>query len=175
MNRNYNSYDKQEKTCGIFIFDKKLNLLLCHPTNAPKDFWSIPKGLANDGEKFLTAAIREVEEETGIDYGNYKEEYFINLTYQKYQKINKILIPFVIFGEEKYSNLECHSMVNPNTKEIDDFDWVPYEDAFDVMHDTQCYALEEIENKYILNKSWLNIYNNINKNKYGQVFSINNF
>lgn len=42
-------------------------ILLVHPTGAPEDAtWSIPKGHQEPGEPTLTAALREVEEETGI-------------------------------------------------------------------------------------------------------------
>lgn len=42
-------------------------ILLVHPTGAHYDeTWSIPKGHQDPGEPTLSAAVREVEEETGI-------------------------------------------------------------------------------------------------------------
>lgn len=157
----------QQKSCGIFIFNKKLELLLCHPTNHPKDFWSIPKGLSDGNESFLKAAFRGVLEETGIDYFNYKREYFKNLEYRKYNNGSKILIPFAIFDEPTYSELRCESMIS-GTKipEVDDYDWVYWEDAFDLLHETQFDSLEEIELKYIKGKTWLKEYKMIDKNMY---------
>lgn len=164
-NKDY--YPKQKKTCGIFIFNKEMELLLVHPTKKPDDFWSIPKGASEGNESFLKAAFREVLEETGIDYFNYKREYFKGLEYRKYDNGSKILIPFAIFDEPKYENLICHHMI-PGTKtpEIDDFEWVYYEDAFELIHETQYDALEEIEFKYLNGKTWLKEYRMIDKNYY---------
>ena len=53
-------------SAGIIIRYKD-SVLLCHPTNAPwKDSFSFPKGLVEDGEDLIDAAIRECFEETGI-------------------------------------------------------------------------------------------------------------
>ena len=38
--------------------------MLGHATNSPR--WDIPKGIAEAGESFVAAAVRELEEETGL-------------------------------------------------------------------------------------------------------------
>lgn len=55
------------------MFSRKngLKVFLIHPggpyfKNKDDDYWGIPKGLAEEGEDLLPAAIREFEEETGI-------------------------------------------------------------------------------------------------------------
>ncbi|MDP2692825.1 MAG: NUDIX hydrolase [bacterium] len=56
-----------QKGAGIAIILGK-KLLLCHPTNSSWDnTHSIPKGLIDEGESELQAAIRECKEEVGID------------------------------------------------------------------------------------------------------------
>jgi predicted NUDIX family NTP pyrophosphohydrolase len=63
-----------KKSAGLLIYRQKakiLEVLLVHPGGpfwAKKDegAWSIPKGELNDNEDPLTAAIREMKEETGI-------------------------------------------------------------------------------------------------------------
>jgi putative (di)nucleoside polyphosphate hydrolase len=39
-------------------------LVLGHATRSPR--WDIPKGLAEEGEPFVAAAVRELQEETGL-------------------------------------------------------------------------------------------------------------
>jgi predicted NUDIX family NTP pyrophosphohydrolase len=75
-------------SAGILLFRRRpagLQVLLVHPGGpfwAKKDAgsWSIPKGLANEGEDLLAAAKREFLEETGmavegefLDLGRHKQ------------------------------------------------------------------------------------------------------
>lgn len=63
-----------QHSAGILLFRRlhgKLEVLLVHPGGpfwARKDFgaWSIPKGLFNEKEDPLQAALRELQEETGL-------------------------------------------------------------------------------------------------------------
>jgi 8-oxo-dGTP pyrophosphatase MutT (NUDIX family) len=50
-------------SCGVIVTDGE-RILLGHATRSPR--WDIPKGLAEAGEAFATAAARELEEETGL-------------------------------------------------------------------------------------------------------------
>lgn len=55
-------------SAGI-LFEYKQKLLLVHPTGKPKTkSYSYPKGNAEPGETYVQTAVREVKEETGIDY-----------------------------------------------------------------------------------------------------------
>ena len=58
---------KKVIAAGVFLVREDGNILICHPTNHAPDFWSIPKGLVDDGEELLAAAIRETFEETNIN------------------------------------------------------------------------------------------------------------
>lgn len=53
----------QQISCGVIVTDGR-RLLLGHATRSPR--WDIPKGLAEAGETTLAAALRELEEETGL-------------------------------------------------------------------------------------------------------------
>jgi 8-oxo-dGTP pyrophosphatase MutT (NUDIX family) len=50
-------------SCGVIVTDGE-RLLLGHATNSPR--WDLPKGIAEPGESFAAAAVRELFEETGL-------------------------------------------------------------------------------------------------------------
>lgn len=50
-------------SCGVVVFADD-RLLLGHATRSPR--WDIPKGEAEPGEDFASAAARELTEETGL-------------------------------------------------------------------------------------------------------------
>ena len=63
-----------KRSAGLVVFivrDNKIKILLVHPggpffTKKDNGHWGIPKGLVENNENILDAAIREFEEETGI-------------------------------------------------------------------------------------------------------------
>jgi 8-oxo-dGTP pyrophosphatase MutT (NUDIX family) len=54
---------RRQTSCGVIVTDGKL-ILLGHATRSPR--WDIPKGIAEPGENFTDAAVRELHEETGL-------------------------------------------------------------------------------------------------------------
>ena len=51
---------------GIVVLNKKNQIFLAKRIDNPKNFWQMPQGGVDDGENFFNAALRELEEETGM-------------------------------------------------------------------------------------------------------------
>lgn len=79
---------------GVLItFNNKI--LLCHPTNASHiNTYSPPKGLINEGENLIDAAIRECFEETSIKLD---KSLIGDRVYVPYYKGNKIYKEVFLF------------------------------------------------------------------------------
>jgi ADP-ribose pyrophosphatase YjhB (NUDIX family) len=98
-----------------------------------RDKWDLPKGKVDKGETIKQAAIREVEEETGvkkIKLGN-----LITCTYHTYRLKNKLILKktywFIIYSDDKQK-------LKPQIEEdITDIKWV----------DDNCYD-EILQNTY---------------------------
>ena len=52
-------------SCGVIVRRQPGELLLCHATG--RNYWDIPKGVRDDGETTVAAALRELREEAGIE------------------------------------------------------------------------------------------------------------
>ena len=51
---------------GIVLLNKQNKVFVAKRIDNAKNFWQMPQGGVDDGEDFLTAAYRELEEETSI-------------------------------------------------------------------------------------------------------------
>lgn len=132
-----------ETTCGLFIISAN-KLLAVHATGASQTYWSIPKGLVDDADdSHLETAIRECQEETGLDI-DMKDGWFIDLGTTKYQKRNKVLHGYFFISRKDLTanTLTCRSMVTPkygkSFPEINDYRWIePTEKGIKILHETQ--------------------------------------
>ena len=51
---------------GIIVLNKKNKVFVAKRIDNPKNFWQMPQGGVDNGEDLLSAAYRELEEETSI-------------------------------------------------------------------------------------------------------------
>ena len=120
---------KREFSAGGIVFNDKGQVLLVM-AGSMKDretkHWKFPKGNINEGESSKDAAIREVEEETGIKakiiekIGDSKYVYPLNG-----EKIFKIVIYFLM----DYVS----GQARPQEGEIEEVRWVTPDEAFKLL------------------------------------------
>jgi putative (di)nucleoside polyphosphate hydrolase len=67
---------------GIVVLNKVNKVFVAKRIDNPKNFWQMPQGGVNDGENFLSAAYRELEEETSIKNVELIQEINGNITYE---------------------------------------------------------------------------------------------
>ncbi len=134
-------------TCGIFIISN-CHLLLVHATNAKANSWSIPKGIKSEFDvNDLDAALRETEEETGIDLIKHIKNIFeiVDLGSQIYKTGRKILHGYLVNIKNDITDIElkCESVFitkqNKEIPEIDKFKWIDLGnwDEFYKIHESQ--------------------------------------
>ena len=52
---------------GIVVLNKSNKIFVGKRIDNPKNFWQMPQGGIDPGEEYLSAALRELKEETGIE------------------------------------------------------------------------------------------------------------
>jgi len=132
-------------TCGIVLENTEGQILICHPTNAPKNSWSIPKGLNEDLEDFWETAKRELLEETSIDLNQFDytmEEIPRLFIYKNKRKCLKVF--WVKLNDNKIDQvkLKCKSFVDDDFPEVDKFMWTSPDEALKFLHQTQIEAIQ---------------------------------
>mgnify|MGYP001234821325 FL=1 len=141
-------------TAGIFLINRNKEVLIGHPTNHPKDFWSIPKGEFNHPCDPFIEALRELEEETNVAINpNVKHH---KLEPKTYKSNKKTLHSFIIFEDENDLNLskielKCNSFFERKGKMMPEFDqikWIKIKKAIDLVHASQKNQLMRIYSSF---------------------------
>ncbi len=90
MQLNYSTDKMEEKFkklplrdgVGIVVLNKENKVFVAKRIDNPKNFWQMPQGGVNDGEDYLAAAFRELEEETSIKKVELIKELDGTMTYE---------------------------------------------------------------------------------------------
>jgi bis(5'-nucleosidyl)-tetraphosphatase len=109
----------------VRFFGKEPKFLLLRAFN----YWDFPKGLLDPGEEPLAAAIREVEEETGLTRLDFRWGHDFKET-EPYGK-NKVARYYIAESKEG----EAHLPVSPELgkPEHDEFRWMSYAEAKELL------------------------------------------
>ena len=67
---------------GIVVLNKQNKVFVAKRIDNPKNFWQMPQGGVDKGEDFLTAAYRELEEETSMKNVELLQELEGTITYE---------------------------------------------------------------------------------------------
>ena len=138
---------------GIVVLNKDNKIFVAKRIDNPKNFWQMPQGGVDHGEDFLTAAYRELEEETNIKNVELIRELDGLLTYNlpdrllgiiwkgkyKGQKQKWFLMKFK--GEEKEINIKTK---NP---EFLDWKWIDIDQITEVVVDFKLHVYKELQEK----------------------------
>ena len=112
---------------GIILLNNKNNIFVGKRIDNPKDFWQMPQGGVDKNEKYLDAAKRELEEETGIISVKLIKEVSRWLEYE----LPKHLLGKIWKGKYRGQKQKWFIMkflgkddeINVNTKKPEFFDW----------------------------------------------------
>ena len=138
---------------GIILLNKENKIFVAKRIDNPKNFWQMPQGGVDDGENFLSAAFRELEEETSIKKAELIKELDGTTTYElpdhllgiiwkgKYrgQKQKWFLMRFT--GEENEINIKTK---NP---EFLDWKWINIDEMTKVVVNFKLNVYKKLQEK----------------------------
>ena len=138
---------------GIVVLNKENKVFVARRIDNPKNFWQMPQGGVDNGENFLKAAYRELDEETSIKNVELIKELDDPITYElpdhllgiiwkgKYrgQKQKWFLMRFI--GEDKEINIETK---NP---EFLDWKWINLDEITEVVVDFKLHVYKKLKER----------------------------
>ena len=144
---------------GIVVLNRKNKVFVAKRIDNQKNFWQMPQGGVDDGEDFLAAAYRELEEETSIKNVELISEFDDFLTYYLPDRLLGIIWKGKYKGQkQKWFLMRFVGMdneINIKTKhpEFLEWKWVDLDEITDLVIDFKLHVYKEVKDrvKKILN------------------------
>ncbi len=138
---------------GIVVLNKDNKVFVAKRIDNPKNFWQMPQGGVDNGEDFLSAAFRELEEETSIKNVKLIKELEGTTTYE----LPKHLLGIIWRGKYKGQKQKWFLMrylgndndINIKTRkpEFLDWKWIDLNLITEVVVDFKLHVYKELQEK----------------------------
>ena len=152
MNKKYSDLPLRTGV-GIIVLNQDNKVFVARRIDNAKNFWQMPQGGVDKGEDYLTAAYRELEEETSIKNVKLIGELDGLITYI----LPKHLLGIIWKGKYKGQTQKWFLMrylgedseINIKTKkpEFLDWKWVELKEITDLVVDFKLHVYQEIQQK----------------------------
>ena len=119
---------------GIVVLNKSNKIFVGKRIDNPKNFWQMPQGGIDPGEEYLSAALRELKEETGIKSVDLIKEIDELLTYELPQNLLGIIWKGKYRGQKqkwfimRFNGNDKEINLNTHKPEFMDWKWINISD-----------------------------------------------
>ena len=138
---------------GIVVLNKENKVFVAKRIDNPKNFWQMPQGGVDEGEDFLKAAYRELEEETSIKSVELIKELDGAITYELPDRLLGLIWKGKYKGQKQKWFLMrfvgSDSEINIKTKhpEFLEWKWVELDKITDLVVDFKLHVYKEVKEK----------------------------
>ena len=138
---------------GIVVLNKENKVFVAKRIDNPKNFWQMPQGGVDEGEDFLKAAYRELEEETSIKNVKLIKELDGTITYELPDRLLGLIWKGQYRGQkQKWFLMRFVGMdneINIKTKhpEFLEWKWVDLDKITDLVVDFKLHVYKEVKDK----------------------------
>ena len=141
------------KGVGIVVLNKDNKVFVAKRIDNSKNFWQMPQGGVDDGEDFLSAAYRELKEETSIKDVELIQEIEGTITYELPEHLLGIIWKGKYKGQKqkwflmRYLGKDNDVNLKTEKPEFLDWKWVDLDMITDLVVDFKLHVYKELREK----------------------------
>ena len=138
---------------GIVVLNRSNKVFVAKRIDNPKNFWQMPQGGVDQGEGFLTAAYRELEEETSIKNIEFIKELDGTTTYELPDQLLGIIWKGKYKGQKqkwflmRYLGEDDEINIKTKNPEFLDWKWVDLDKITEEVVGFKLHVYKEIKEK----------------------------
>ena len=138
---------------GIIVLNKENKVFVAKRIDNPKNFWQMPQGGVDEGENFLNAAYRELEEETSIKNVELIKELDGTITYELPDRLLGIIWKGKYRGQKqkwflmRFNGDEQEINIKTKNPEFLDWKWIELDQITEVVVDFKLHVYKELKEK----------------------------
>ena len=138
---------------GIVVLNKENKVFVAKRIDNPKNFWQMPQGGVDEGEDFLKAAYRELEEETSIKNVELVKELDGTITYELPDRLLGLIWKGKYRGQKqkwflmRFVGIDNEINIKTKHPEFLEWKWVDLEKITDLVVDFKLHVYKEVKDK----------------------------
>ncbi len=138
---------------GIVVLNKQNKVFVAKRIDNPKNFWQMPQGGVDEGENFLNAAYRELEEETSIKKVDLIQELEGTITYELPDRLLGIIWKGKYRGQKqkwflmRFNGEDNEINIKTKNPEFLDWKWIEIDQLTEVVVDFKLHVYKEVKEK----------------------------
>ena len=152
MNKNFSNLPLRSGV-GIVLLNKNNKIFVAKRIDNPKNFWQMPQGGVDEGEDFLKAAFRELEEETSIKNVKLIKELDGTITYELPERLLGVIWKGRYRGQKqkwflmRFTGDDNEININTKNPEFLDWKWIELDLITDLVVDFKHHVYKEVKEK----------------------------
>jgi putative (di)nucleoside polyphosphate hydrolase len=138
---------------GIVVLNKENKVFVAKRIDNPKNFWQMPQGGVDEGEDFLKAAYRELEEETSIKNVELIKELDGTITYELPDRLLGLIWKGKYRGQKqkwflmRFVGVDNEINIKTKHPEFLEWKWVELDKITDLVVDFKLHVYKEVKDK----------------------------
>ena len=152
MNKNFSELPLRTGV-GIILLNDENKVFVARRIDNSKKFWQMPQGGVDEGEDFLKAAYRELEEETSIKKVNLIQELEGIITYELPDRLLGIIWKGKYRGQKqkwflmRFNGEDNEINIKTKNPEFLDWKWIEIDQLTEVVVDFKLHVYKEVKEK----------------------------